>query len=512
MTLLIRNVRILGGEKEFPDPIDVFVNGDTISAIGNFANKKADTILDGQGGYLTPGFIDIDSTSDHYLTLFDDRGQEDFIRQGVTTIIGGMCGASLAPLAYGTLESIQKWGDPSRVNVNWHTMAEFLSVLDARPLAVNFGTLAGHATIRRALVGEALRELTKNEMNVFARMLEEAMKQGAFGLSTGLSYVHARATTDLELNFFTDVVARFGGVYATHLRDGAAGVVRSIEETVSLAKERGVKTLISHFMPMLGAGKEYEAALAEIESLPANMEFRFDAHPFADSLLPIYTFLPEWAQNGGIGVMVANVNDQWLLTRIKKDMSELDEDHFIIAQAPGNEFLVGKTLRELGVTYGTGDARDAVLKLMATTKMKCSVLYRNIDEVLIAKAIGSPRSLVASAAPSWSRSGPAGKKRRFRTERTTSTFTKFLGLAAGGLMPLDMAVRKITTEPAALFGLKGRGVIREGNIADLACFKVDGQAGDPVEVLFTVVNGITVRAGDEFKDVFPGKVLRHNAS
>ena len=510
MTLLIRNVRILGSEKEFPDPVDVFVNGDTISAIGSFTNKKADTTLDGRGGYLTPGFIDVDSASDHYLTLFDDRGQEDFLRQGVTTIIGGMCGASLAPLAYGTLESIQKWGDPSRVNVNWHTTAEFLSVLDARPLAVNFGTLAGHATIRRALVGEALRELTKNEMNVFARMLEEAMRQGAFGFSTGLSYVHARAASDLELDFFADVVARFGGVYATHLRDGGMGVGQSVKETIRLAEDRGVKTLISHLMPMKGAGREYEAALAEIESLPVITELRFDAHPFADSLLPIYTFLPGWAQNGGIGVMLANVKDQWLLTRIKKDMSEIDADHFIIAQASGNDFLVGKTLRELAGVYEMDDMRDALLKLMATTKMKCTVLYKDIDDALIAKAMGSPRSLIGSAAPSWSRSGPSGGKRKFRPERTSATFTRFLGLAAGGLIPLDVAVRKITAEPAELFGLKGRGVLKEGNFADLTCFKIDGQSGDPAEVLFTVVNGTTVLSGEGFRDIFPGKILRHS--
>lgn len=510
MTLLIRNVRILGSEKEFAEPADVFVNGDTISAIGSFSGKKADLILDGQGGYLSPGFIDVNSTSDHYLTLFDNREQEDLLRQGVTTIIGGMCGASLAPLAYGTLESIQKWGDPSRVNVNWHTMAEFLSVLDARPLAVNFGTLAGHATIRRALTGEALRELTKNEMNVFARMLEEAMEQGAFGLSTGLSYVHARATSSLELSFFADIVARFGGVYATHLRDGAGGVEKSIEETIRLASDRNVKTIVSHFMPMKGADREYEAALDSIGRLSDTMDFRFDAYPFTDSLVPIYTFLPEWAQNGGMNVMLANVKDQWLLSRIKKDIPAPDADHFVIAQAPGNEFLAGKTLREIAHTYEMNDARDALLKLMATTGMKCSVLYRNIDEALMKKALGNPRSFIGSNAPSWSR-GSGAKRRRFRPGRITSTFTTFLALAAGGLMPLDAAVRKLTSEPAAMFGLKGRGVIKEGNSADLTCFKISGKGGEPAEVQFTVVNGIPVEIAQEFKGSYPGKVLRHNA-
>src|SRR5271170_4196627 len=122
MTLLIKNVRVLGANRVIPLPVDVFVSDDKISAIGNFPDKKADQMLDGQGAYLSPGFIDVNTDSDHYLTLFDHPGQEDFLRQGVTTIFGGMCGSSLAPLLYGNLESFRKWTDTDRINVNWHTM------------------------------------------------------------------------------------------------------------------------------------------------------------------------------------------------------------------------------------------------------------------------------------------------------------------------------------------------------------------------------------------------------
>src|ERR1700722_19667114 len=191
MTLLIKNVRILGGAREFPEPCDVFVSGDKISAIGNFVDKKADETLDGQGAYLSPGFIDVNTDSDHYLTLFEYPSQEDFLRQGVTTIFGGMCGSSLAPILYGTLESVRKWsGSESTVNVDWHTTGEFLATIDKRPFAVNFGTLAGHSTIRRAIVGDAIRDLTKNELGVLLETLKKALEEGAFGLSTGLGYVH----------------------------------------------------------------------------------------------------------------------------------------------------------------------------------------------------------------------------------------------------------------------------------------------------------------------------------
>ena len=152
MTLLIKNVRIVGGDRDFPESSDVFVSGERISAIGNFPNKRAAAVLDGQGAYLSPGFIDVNTDSDHYFTLFDYPSQDDFLKQGVTTILGGMCGSSLAPLLYGSLESIRKWTNADKANVNWHTMNEFLLSIDKRPLGVNFGTMAGHGTIRRAIV------------------------------------------------------------------------------------------------------------------------------------------------------------------------------------------------------------------------------------------------------------------------------------------------------------------------------------------------------------------------
>ena len=103
MTLLIRNVQILGSDQKLPDRLDVFVSGEKIAAIGRFPGKKADEIIEGAGCYLSPGFIDIDTESDHYLSLFSHPSQDDFLKQGVTTIVGGLCGASLAPLIYGNL-------------------------------------------------------------------------------------------------------------------------------------------------------------------------------------------------------------------------------------------------------------------------------------------------------------------------------------------------------------------------------------------------------------------------
>jgi N-acyl-D-amino-acid deacylase len=503
MTLLIHNVQIIGGSRAFSEPVDVFIAGDRISAIGHFPNKKAAQVLDGQGAYLAPGFIDVDTASDHYLTLFDHPSQDDFLKQGVTTIFGGMSGSSLAPLLYGSLESMRKWGGAdTKINVNWHAVAELLATIDRRPFGVNFGTLIGHATVRRALIGDDLRELTKNELNVLLGVVRRSLREGAFGLSTGLGYVHGRNATFSELRTLAGAVRDAGGVYATQLRDAEQGILASVDETIALATASGVKTLINHFVPVARFGKEYAAGRQRIDALPLSRELRFDIYPFDKMLVPIYTFLPLWAQNGGTKKMLLNIADPWLAKRITHDMTPLHSDTTVVAEAPGNDFLVGRSLREIGGVYDMADPREILLRLMGETRLRGVILTKAIDEDLARLAIADPRSLIASSAPSF---GVTKGRKQFKTENTTSTFTAFLSLAEHGLLSLEDAVRKITKEPARLFGLVGRGEIAEGNFADLVCFR-NG------EVRFTVVNGTVAVRDGEFQNRFAGRALRHAAN
>ena len=513
MAVLIKNVQILGSLEKHADSVDVFVSGEKISAIGNFPGKKADEVVDGGGAYLAPGFIDVNTDSDHYLSLFDHPSQEDFLNQGVTTIIGGQCGSSLAPLLYGSLESIQKWADVATVNVDWHTLPEFLSILDRRPLAVNFGTMIGHSTVRRAVVGEQIRDLTKNELTVFAETLRRALQDGGFGMSTGLGYVHSYGTPYSELKFLAQIVKEYSGIYSTHLRKGEKELGESIDETIKLARETGVKTLISHFVPIKGYEREYRSALEEIDKLPQDVDFNFDIYPSDTTVLPIYVFLPLWVRSGGRDVMIANLKDGWLWPKILKDMPEVVPDDFILARAPGNEVLVGRSLRELGEIYGIMDAKAALLKLMDVVGLNGTIFYRNINASLIRDAIANKRSIIASNAASFPYSG-----KRLKPERAVSTFTKYLGMCEKeGIMTLEEAVRKVTWEPARKFELRGRGVVKEGNYADLVVFlrrkeTENKNATDEkdVEVKCVVVNGKVVLKDGIFKKQFPGKALRHN--
>ena len=498
MTLLIKNVQLVDGIHDFPERSDVFVAAGKISAIGSFPTKSASTVLDGQGAYLAPGFIDVNTDSDHYLTLLAYPGQADFLKQGVTTIFGGMCGASLAPLLYGSLESIEKWGTPRNVNVSWHTMREFLAALDALKLGVNFGTLVGHATVRRAIAGDDARELTKNETGIVEKTLRTALEEGAFGISTGLGYVHGRQTSTAELKWLLGIVKDARGVYATHLRDTTGGIADSVKETLGLVNGSGVRTVISHFVPFAGTAKAYGDARAMIEALPEDRPVKFDLYPFAETMLPFHALLPVWAQ-GDVKSMAANVNDPWMVSRIIKDMEPLDGQACTVARAPGHEFLIGKTLSELCEVYSTVDTREAFVGLCATTGVRGTMLCRNLDEGALRDSLASPHSFIASNAPGFNGAPPGNM---VRSDRTTSTFTKFLGMVQDeNLLPLKDAVRKLSYEPASFFGLAGRGELREGAIADLACFKGS-------EVRFTVVGGTVAVKDGEFQGIHNGKVLR----
>lgn len=511
MTLLIRGVKILGADREFTEAADVFVDGDRISAIGLFPDKSADTIIDGEGMYMSPGFIDVNTSSDHYFSILNYPDQEDFLRQGVTTIIGGMCGSSLAPLASGNLDSLQKWGDISEANVSWSGVGELLAVLDKKRLGVNFATLIGHSTIRRAIIGEQIRDLTESELQIFSKTLESAMQEGGFGLSTGLEYVHSHKTPYSELKFLAAIVKKYGGVYATHLREMREKIGDAVDETITLADETGVKTLISHFVPFKGSEDSYKAALDKIEALPPAVDLDFDIYPTDASMLPLYTFLPGWMKTGGKEVMLSQLQDVSLWPRIMADIPKIALEDFTLAQAPGNVFLVGRSLKDLMEIY-SADYKTTLLKVMAATKLRGIVLYKNLNYDLIRGLIANNRAFIASNAASYPYNGTM-----LKSERGVSSFTKFISLAVcGKIMPLAAAIDKITAKPARKFNLQGRGVVKEGNFADLTLFTVKDSIKNDVSsseicinIEAVVVNGEIALQNNISKKALAGKVLRH---
>jgi len=499
--VLIKGSKIVDGSgKKEPYQADVLIDGGKISAIGNFPNKKAETVLDGLGLYLAPGFIDVNTDSDHHLSLFTNPVQQDFIRQGVTTIFGGMCGSSLAPLVGGNLRSIRKWTDISQVNVDWNLLSELLSVLAGKKLGVNFGTLVGHSTIRRGLLGEDQRSLSEQELATFKHLVENALAEGAFGVSTGLSYAHARGTPYGELKAIVEVVAKKGGIYATHLRDERHGVLPAVQEALRIFRETGVNGVISHFRPLIGYESEYNKAAELIHQAGSELNIHYDIYPFSESVVPIYTLLPEWARRTNLETMQSYIENPEMREGFLKELFGFDGNLVKIAQARGYEHLLGKTIHQIADSEEL-NVPDALLKIMRLTKLRAMIFHKNINRDLIIKNLERDQVLIASNGASL-----PSDARILKHERFYNTFPKFLEIVTQNkLLSLPQAVGKITASPAEKYGLKNRGRIAEGWAADLSL--ITYQPGS-VKVRHVLVNGRLAMHNGEILGMLSGKILR----
>lgn len=490
MSLLIKDVQVVDGTGSEPYKADVLVQGSTISAIGNLKARDANRTIDGLGHYLTPGFIDAYTAADHYLGIFLNPHQEQYTAQGVTTIIGGHCGSSLAPLLYGTLESIRKWADPAEINVNWHTVQDFFKALSKIPIGVNFATFAGHSTIRRAIAGDRTR-LQNQEFEVFKYVLRQAIKDGALGLSTGLAYVHGRSASRSELARIMEVLKETNGVYATHLRAEGKNLVSSTEEVIKLAEETGIKTVISHFRSVKGFEKEFEEAWRKIEDSPAQVYVT--VYPYETTTAPIYALLPEWAQSKNLETMLERVKTPGTKPLIKKDMKDINPDTICINSAQKHPYLVGKTLSEISENIQK-PPHDALLHIMDVTNLRATVSIKNLNPRSILPLLGNSRTLLTAymaGLPSTSFSEP---------EQAKTVFPDFLKqVIASKALKLEKAIEYLTSKPAGIFGIPKRGIIKEGNAADLVIISKNDYSIKDVIIGGNVVGEETHR----------GKVLKH---
>jgi N-acyl-D-amino-acid deacylase len=499
MTILIKNIQLLDGSAKPAVKADVLVKNEKISAVGNFPRYRADEVIDGMGAYLSPGFIDINAAADRYLTLFSNPHQKDFLLQGVTTIIGGQCGVSLAPLLYGSLNSIRDWADINKINVNWRTVAEFLKAMDKRRLGVNFGTLVGHTTIRQDLAGESARDLSRNELRVFNLILEKSLKGGSFGLSSGLSHQYSRQTSYNEIKALAKTTARFKSLYATELRDEKENLLSSVNEVIKVAKETSARVLINHFCPLTGSIKDYEEALNLIEKHTDKADVYFGIYPSEGSVVLTSDFLPDWIQ-GDKEEVLKDIQTAGFKEKIIKGLPRLKGEEVIIVNAPGNEYLVGKSLKEFAQNRNL-NVSEALLELIKLTNFRAAVFYKNISLKTTIKALIHSRAIISSAGAGFA----PFKTNHTATEKEINgkTFIKLLELAGKGeILPLATAIHKITFLPAQRLGLDRRGLVRDGWFADLVLFK-------DAEIREVIINGKRVVKDGEFQNILAGKVLKH---
>ncbi|MCP6719786.1 MAG: hypothetical protein KJI72_00465 [Patescibacteria group bacterium] len=511
MTVLIKNGLVYDGSGETPVKKDILVRGERIVRISdNMPKRQADLIVDAVGAIVTPGFIDINASLDHYLNIFTDSTLEGYIRQGVTTVIGGNCGASLAPLFSGSLAPIRKWGNVSEININWHSLAEFFLTLEKQGLGVNFGTLVGHSTIRRALTGETPRDLTDSELEILKETLTQAFKDGAYGFSTGLEYVHSKMVPHHEIAELVQVTAKEKRVYATHLRELGNGLKKSFQEVIDIAKLTGANIEISHFQPLKGFDKNYLKAKEVIEREMAETSINFDCYPSDKLAVPIYQFLPDWAKKGNLEAMLRRVNSDHLEKKLLAHFRKVSpEDVYICHVDKSLKFLVGKSLEE----YAGGNnfrSDEALLKLMKLSHLRAVLFHRLVDVGLLEGFLTSSYSFIASGEvglPIRPLEIPQGGQTQSKPADSKSgcesrVFTEFIKwVKKEKKISMEKAIAKVTSLPAGKYKIEKRGLIKEDNYADIVVLRDDG----PSDVL---VNGQLALEQGNFKKVLAGNVLR----
>jgi N-acyl-D-amino-acid deacylase len=468
--VLFKGADVLDGTGSAARRVDVRVAGDRIVAVGaNAKPTKTDIVVDGTGMVLAPGFIDLHNHSDRGLG--DDPLAKSQVSQGITTVALGMDGSSAFPIA------------------------PWIANRKANDVAVNTLVLVGHATIRRKVMGaDYKRKATASEVDSMATLVDQAMREGAVGMSTGLEYEIGSYSSTEEVIALAKVVARYGGLYMSHIRDEADLTFPAIEEVIRIAREARVAAHISHIkLGTVGVwGKAPQAVALIAKARAEGLDITADCYPY-----------DAWSST--ITVLIPNKQYEDPAS-VKKGLDDVGgPQNVMVTNCREHRDYEFKNLEEIARMKGKSPV-EIFIEIVRTGG--ASVVGKGMKEEDIRTFYGQPWVMVAS-------DGGVG----FRHPRGTGTFPKVLGSYVRELHWLDLpeAIRKMTSAPAQRIGLRDRGVIREGAFADLVLFdpkqvRDHSTFADPgrlsTGVAMVVVNGKFVWKADGSASARSGRVVQ----
>lgn len=497
--LLLRDARIVDGTGNPWYRADIAIRGDTIVAIGLGLAGAARRTVDVAGDVVAPGFIDIHTHARRGIDRVPTA--DNYIRQGVTTVIEGPDGSSPLPIA------------------------GFLAGLDSLSTSVNIATFIGQGSVRSEVIGSDDRPATPAELERMRALVEQGMREGAFGLSSGLFYVPGAFTPTEEVIELAKVAGAMGGIYISHMRDEASGLLKSVRETIRIGEEAGLPTQMTHHK-VVGPGNwgASEETLRLIDEARARgVDATIDQYPYTASSTSIASaLLPAWALEGGRDATVGRLADPATRARVKAASTEIirlergggDPENVAIARCDWDPSLAGKDLAEItrmrGMEPTLENAAEAVLWI--TEQGGCQGIFHAMTEDDLERILRHPTTMVASDGeiPIFGERHPH--------PRSYGTFARVLGLYVRerGTLSLEEAVRKMSSLPAQRLGLFDRGVLRPGMRADLVVFDpatVSDRATfeDPHRYAeafsLVVVNGEVVLDGEGVTAARPGRVL-----
>ncbi len=507
---------------------DIGVVGDTIRGIGVIDPEQASRVIDAAGAHVSPGFIDIHSHSDGSILRYPEA--ESRVMQGVTTEVTGNCGGSAAPRLPAEAGSergrlAHELAEEYGIEGAWTDVASYFHVLEQVGISLNHLLLLGQGTLRGNVAGSEDRALTREEMTQVLQALEDGLDQGAFGLSTGLEYVPGRFTPTEEILAMARVVARRGGLYASHIRNEESTLLEAVDEAIQIGRRSGVRVQISH---LKAAGRpnwgKQVAALDLIEGgRVEGVDVLADAYPYTAYSTGISIFLPAWAAGGGRDALRERLGDPSERSRIRNELGPRvlqdpgDFELIVIAnvRSEENRWAIGKDMTQVAETWGV-EPVDALLRLMEE-EGSVSFIGHGMSQDNVDRVLSHPLVMVGSDGSSMAPRDEAAESRPH--PRSYGTFARILGhyCRDRNLFDLPTAVKKMTSMPADQLGLADRGRIARGMKADLVVLDVDmvkdlATFQDPHRyaqgIRHVMVNGEMVVEGGVHTGHRPGAVLR----
>jgi N-acyl-D-amino-acid deacylase len=481
--VIIKNGTIIDGTGMPMFRADIGVKDDVITFIGDLGGDAADQLIDATDQYVAPGFVDVNNHSDTYWQIFSNPHLESLIYQGITTIVGGNCGSSLAPLVNASmLQSIQKWADIRKINLNWLTMKEFLAQIGDHKLAVNFATLSGHGTLRRGLVKDESRALQQNELDSLLSMLKRSLKEGSFGCSLGLEYTHAKSASENELQAVGELVQKQDSLFTVHLRDESAHLLESLGEIIAIVRKTGCRLHISHLKV---TGEEnwhlMEEAMVLIDTAhKEGLDVTFDIYPYTVTGTVLYTLLPEWVTEGGKRMMLERLKDPNIHQEIIMELREKPRNYakIIILTSPLNQILIRQSIAAIAKNQDISP-EEALIYVLIASGGRAIVSMEVVSENNIELALRHPASIISTNGSGYSTDYE--EKGELVHPRSFGTFPLVLSkyVRQKKLLTWEETIHKMSGKPAKKFGIKNRGVLQKGNYADILVFdpsQIDSQA------------------------------------
>jgi N-acyl-D-amino-acid deacylase len=520
--LVLKDATIIDGTGSPRYDANIAIQNGYIKKIQTKPITRATRIIDVGGRYVTPGFIDAVNHSDTHVTLLTQPSQDSLIRQGVTTIIGGSCGASLAPLiGVRAIQSIQKWGNINALNVNWQTMTEYFSYLNTLSFGLNYASLLGYGTLRRGLLEDQYRPLSRQEVGIIIQQIRNSLQQGAIGMSQGLAYGHLHMATPDELVEVARVVGKMHKTQVLHLRDDGQNIIQAVEEAITLASEGKVTTHIAH-LKILGKKnwKFFDEMISLIDSAIAkHIPLSFSIFPYTANNSVMYLLLPYWVAEGGKKVMLEKLQDPKLKARAIKDMkaNNVDYSKIYIAFSPIDKASVGKSLIEIAKNQSMG-VEEALIQIVLASQAQASVIMHAINPAHMKTLAKHPSSIITSDGVGYDENHI--RSSQYVHPRSYGAFPQFLQMVCEReiQITLEQAIHKITGKVAQIYHLQKRGIVKEGYFADLvvlntASLKSQATFANPLVyprgIEWVVVNGKISIEQEEYINTGNGQVITY---